>query len=294
MNLLETLATRPLVCDGAMGTQLIEAGLPTGACGVLWSVENADAVQDIHARYRDAGCDLLTTNTFQGSREALKMHNLSDRAGELNRRAAEIARAAAGDECAVLADCGPFGGFLEPLGDTTEEELMDIFVEQFSALHKGGADAALIETMSDTNEVAVAIKAAKQVTDWPAITTYASQKSGDGYTTMMGGSPEATIKASIDAGADIVGANCGTQLDLDDYLRLAEQLVAAAGDVPVILQPNAGSPQEIDGQLTYLATPEDMAQLAGKLLDAGVRVIGGCCGTRPEHLAAMSAVVKAG
>ncbi len=292
MDFRQTLSQRPLVGDGAMGTQLIEAGLPTGACGVLWSVENADAVQAIHRRYRDAGCDLITTNTFQGSREALKMHGLADRAAELNQSAAEVACRAAGEACSVLADCGPFGGFLEPLGDTTVEELTDIFAEQFGALRDGGADVALAETMSDPNEMAVAIRAAKQVDDWAVIATYAYQKAGEGFATMMGAQPEAATKAAMDAGADAVGANCGTQLDLDDYLRLAEALVAAAGDVPVILQPNAGSPRRVDGKQVYVATPEAMAELAGKLLGAGVRIVGGCCGTSPGHLAAMAKVVK--
>jgi 5-methyltetrahydrofolate--homocysteine methyltransferase len=292
MNLIEAIAKGPLICDGAMGTQLIGAGLPTGACGIQWGAEHPEVVQAIHRRYLDAGCDMVITNTFQGSREALKMHGLSDQAARLNRDSATIARAAAGSEAFVLGDCGPFGGFLEPLGDTTEAELTDIFVEQFTALRDGGADAALIETMSDTSEVAVAIRAAKQVADWPVISSYAFAKAGDGFATMMGGDPAGVVQASVDAGADVVGANCGTDLDLGDYVRLAEALVAAAGQTPVILQPNAGSPKTIDGKLVYVATAEAMADTAVKLRDAGVRIIGGCCGTTPEHLAAMATAVK--
>jgi len=289
-TLLTALKDTPILCDGGMGTQLMLAGLPTGACGVAWNVDNPDAVKDVHQRYRDAGCRCITTNTFQGSSETLAQHNEAERTEDLNRAAAANARQVAGDSAFVLADCGPFGGFLEPLGLTTEDELLAIFTQQFTALREGGADAALIETMSDSAEVAVAIRAAKAVADWPVIATYAFQKSGDIFTTMMGDDAASLVQKTIEGGdgADIVGANCGTELSLDDYRALARELVAAAGDTPVILQPNAGSPVMEDGELVYKATPEDMAELAADLVAIGVRIVGGCCGTSPEHLAEMS------
>jgi len=298
-NLLNQIKSKPILSDGGMGTQLMRAGLPAGACGVAWNVDNPDAVKGVHQRYRKSGCQCVTTNTFQGSREVLAQHGQAERTAELNLAAAQVARdaiaSADGNQADqpgwVLGDCGPFGGFLEPLGTTTPEELLDIFTEQFNALHRGGADVALIETMSDPGEVALAIKAAKAVADWPVIATYAFQKSGDRFTTMMGVGVEDLIKQTIDAGADVVGANCGTELSLDDYRELAQQLVAAAGDTPVILQPNAGSPVMENGDLVYKATPDDMAALARDLADIGVRIIGGCCGTTPEHLQAMAAVV---
>ena len=299
-DLVTALAKRPVLCDGGMGTQLITAGLPPGACGALWNIEQPDAILAIHRRYRDAGCELLTTNTFQASRRALEMHGLAERAAELNRAAAELTRRAAGDEALVLADVGPFGGFLEPFGETTPDELRDIFAEQLAALREGGADAVIVETMSDPNELRVAVEAAKQIGDWPVIGSYAFERQdGETFRTMMGVTVAEAVAAAIDAGADIVGANCGSSLDLSDYERLAAQLVAAArsgclGQMPqprtpaVILQPNAGSPRLVDGQTIYPSTPQDMAAIVPNLLEIGVRILGGCCGTTPDHLHAMS------
>lgn len=293
--LLDLIRQRPLVGDGGMGTQLIEAGLSTGECGVGWNLDNPEAIQRIHEAYRDAGCDLITTNTFQGSAHALMMHNLQDKVSQLNEAGARLARQAAGDQAYVLADLGPFGGFLEPLGDASREDVIAMFTDQLQALLHGGADAALIETMTDPGEVGCAIEAARNVSDWPVIATYAFDKSADGtsFNTMMGTTAADSVKQSIDSGAHVVGANCGTALDLDDYKRLAQQLIEAAGDTPVMIQPNAGSPIQVDGKTVHPATPQQMAPLAQALVDAGVRIVGGCCGTTPAHLAAMAQQIKA-
>lgn len=292
-NLLTELSTRPLLCDGAMGTQLIAAGLAPGDCGMLWCVEKPDAVEGVHRRYREAGCDLITANSFGGCVTNLERHGLVARADELNRAAAQAARRAAGDNGWVLADIGPFGGFLEPLGEMTADELLKLFVQQGAALKAGGADAALIETMTDPGEVVVAVKAMKQVGNWPVIATYAFDR-GDGknYRTMMGTTVEVAMKETIDAGVDVIGANCGTAMDLADYARLAEQMVRAAGKTPVIIQPNAGAPQNVGGKDIYPATPAEMGALVPVLLNAGVRIIGGCCGTSPDHLRAMGEVLR--
>jgi 5-methyltetrahydrofolate--homocysteine methyltransferase len=294
-KLLQEISRRPLCCDGAMGTQLFARGLASGACGMTWNVERPGDVGGIHLAYRNAGCDLITTNSFGGSRFALELHGLAGRGAELNRAAAQVARAAAGDAGWVLGDVGPFGDFLEPVGDTTEEDLRSAFQTQIAALLTGGADAILVETMSDPAEAVVGVEAAKAcAADMPVIVTYAFQKTAPGeFRTMMGTSAAEAVRRATSAGAEIVGANCGTGLSLDDYVKLAEQLVAAAGNAMVIVQPNAGSPRTENGRTVYDATPEEMAAAATRLLAAGVRIIGGCCGTTPEHLAAMSRAVRA-
>jgi 5-methyltetrahydrofolate--homocysteine methyltransferase len=278
-----------------MGTQLLARGLASGECGMLWNINRPVDVGGIHLAYRDAGCDLITTNSFGGSRFALERHGLAGRVAELNRAAAQVARAAAGDTGWVLGDIGPFGDFLEPVGETSVEDLRAAFQAQIAALLEGGADAILVETMSDPAEAVVGIEAAKAcAADVPVIATYAFQKSPPGeFRTMMGTSAAEAVRRATGAGAEIVGANCGTGLRLDDYVKLAEQLVAAAGNGTVIVQPNAGSPRTENGRTVYDATPEQMAGTATRLLAVGVRIIGGCCGTTPDHLAAMSRAVRA-
>lgn len=294
--LLQELARRPLCCDGAMGTQLLARGLPGGECGMAWNVARPDDVAAIHRAYRAAGCDLITTNSFGGSRLTLERHGLADRMAELNRAAAAVACSAAGSQAWVLGDVGPFGDFLEPLGDTKADDLRAVFRDQIAALRDGGADAILIETMSDPAEAVVAVEAAKGVAaEAPVLVTYAFQKTAPGqFRTMMGTEAAEALRRALAAGADVVGANCGTRLGLEDYVELARQMVAAAGRAPVIIQPNAGSPRVENGQTVYDATPEQMAAAALALLDAGARIIGGCCGTTPAHLAAMSRHVASG
>jgi 5-methyltetrahydrofolate--homocysteine methyltransferase len=292
--LLDELSRRPLVCDGAMGTQLLARGLGSGECGMLWNLNRPGDVGGVHLAYRNAGCDLITTNSFGGSRFALALHGLAGRVAELNRAAAQVARAAAGDRGWVLADVGPFGDFLEPVGDVGADELRPAFRDQIAALLAGGADAVLVETMSDPAEAIVGVEAARACDPKiPVIVTYAFQKTAPGeFRTMMGTTADEAMQRAIAAGADIVGANCGTGLSLEDYVDLARQLVAAAGKTPVIVQPNAGSPRTENGKTLYKATPEEMAACAQRLLAAGVRIIGGCCGTTPALLTAMSRAVR--
>jgi len=292
-NLLEELKKRPLLCDGAMGTQLFIRGLAAGACGELLNVERPEVVQEVHRAYRQAGCDLITTNTFGGSSAALKKHGLADQTAALNRSGADAAIRQASPDAWVLGDIGPFGEFLEPLGDMKAAELLEIFGEQAAALYGAGVDAIIIETMSDPTELEVAVKAAKRASGKPVIATYAFADGGGGsFRTMMGTPVKDAIARAIAAGADVVGANCGSSLSLSDYVNLAEQIVAAAGKTPVIVQPNAGSPMLLDGKLVYRAKPEDMGAAVPSLLKTGVRIIGGCCGTTPSHLRAMGEAMR--
>lgn len=294
LSLLEALSHRVLVCDGAMGTQLLARGLTSGECGMLWNLDRPGDVGGVHLAYRNAGCDLITTNSFGGSRFALEKHGLTDRVAELNRAAAKVARAAAGENSWVLGDVGPFGDFLEPVGDVAVVDLCAAFRDQISALIESGADAILVETMSDPAEAIVGIEAAKACDkNIPVIVTYAFQKTAPGeFRTLMGTTTAEAMQSAIEAGADIVGANCGTGLSLEDYVELAKQLVAAAGKTPVIVQPNGGSPRMENGKTIYDATPQQMAATAKQLLATGVRIIGGCCGTTPQHLAAMSQAIR--
>ena len=293
--LLQELSQRPLCCDGAMGTQLLARGMASGDCGMLWNVDRPGDVGGIHLAYRKAGCDLITTNSFGGSRLALNRHGLGARVTELNRASAQAARAAAGDNGWVLGDVGPFGDFLEPFGDTTAKELREAFGIQIAALLEGGADAILVETMSDPAEAVVGVEAAKACNaNVPVLVTYAFQKTAPGeFCTMMGTNAAEAVRRAVEAGAEIVGANCGTALSLSDYVELAGQLVAAAGSARVIVQPNAGSPRTEQGHAVYDATPEEMAATAARLIAAGVRIVGGCCGTTPGHLAAMNRAISA-
>ncbi len=287
-DLLSACRSSVLVCDGAMGTQLMLRGLTPGECGMRWNEERAGDVESVHSAYRKAGCRLITTNTFGGTRSMLDRHGLGGQVGSWNRKAAALARAAAGPEGWVLGDVGPFGDFLEPMGDTTEDQLLGIFSEQIAALVEGGADAILVETMSDPGEAAIGVRAAKSVSGLPVVVTFAFQKSADGFRTMMGTSARDAVAAALEAGADIAGANCGTDLSLDDYVALAAELKSAAGTAPVILQPNAGAPKTTPEGVTYDATPDEMAAAALRLQGAGVSIIGGCCGTTPGHLEAMA------
>jgi len=294
-DLLTAIATHPLSCDGAMGTQLLARGMASGACGMLWNVNQSANVRAVHDDYRTAGCDLITTNSFGGSKFALERHGLAGRGAELNRAAAQLARQAAGEDGWVLGDVGPFGDFLEPVGDITADELREAFRAQIEALLAGGADAILVETMSDPAEAVVGVEAAR-VCDAkaPVIVTYAFQKTGSGeFRTIMGTNVDEALQNALGAGANIVGANCGTALGLDDYAVLARQMIASAKGAPVIIQPNAGAPRVEGGKTIYDATPEQMAAATTEFLAAGVRIVGGCCGTTPAHLSAMARPVKA-
>ena len=261
---------------------------------MLWNVDRAADVREIHDAYRSAGSDLITTNSFGGSSFMLNRHGLADRAEELNRAAAEIARSAAGQAGWVLGDVGPFGDFLEPIGETKPHQLRDMFQRQIGALLAGGADAILLETMSDPAEAVIGIDVAKASdAGVPVIVTYAFQKTASGsFRTMMGTSVDEAMHRAIDSGAQIIGANCGARLNLNDYVELAKQIIAVAAGAYVMIQPNAGPPHTEGERTVYNATPEQMAATTLQLLSSGVRIVGGCCGTTSEHLLAISRALK--
>ena len=294
MKLREALTSRTLVCDGGMGTQLVARGLRAGDVPELWNVDRPQDVSDIHRAYADAGCDLVTTNSFGASSIALARHTLESRMRELNLAAARLARNAVPASVYVLGDIGPCTQMIEPYGDTTEDAALESFHLQAKALLEGGVDGFVIETMSDVNEMMLAIRGVRQAsTELPIFATYAFNLAPDGsFRTMMGTTAMDAVCSAISAGADAVGANCGTALSLSDYADLGCDLITASGKTPVIVQPNAGSPHMVDGKHTYDASPMAMAGLANELKDEGVRIIGGCCGTTPAHLAAIARIIK--
>ncbi len=284
----ETLQRRPVLGDGATGTQLQLLGLAPGQGGELWNVDHPDRVRQVHRAYAQAGAELLTTNTFGGTSYVLAGHGAAHRVRELSVAGARLARECAGERAWVLGDIGPFGGMLEPLGDAPEDEVRMAFREQAAALLEGGADLILIETMSDPAEAVLAVQAAKAAGAEVVIATFTFQQSSAGYRTMMGTAVGPALKAVVQAGADVVGANCGTELSLDDYVKLTAELVAAASGRPVIVQPNAGSPRLVDGAIRYDESAAHFAAATPRLLAAGARLVGGCCGSTPAHIAAMA------
>jgi 5-methyltetrahydrofolate--homocysteine methyltransferase len=276
-----------LVCDGGTGTELQSLGLTPGACGEAWNVEEPDRVRRVHQAYLAAGADLLTTNTFGGTPLALATRGLADRAAEVNRAGAGLAREVAGERAFVLGDVGPFGGLLEPYGDVAAAAAEESFRLQAAALLEGGADALLVETMSDPAEAALAVRGARNAGARLVLATFAFQRSPDGFRTMMGAGVADAVGAALAAGAEVVGANCGTELSLEDYQRLTAELAAVAGATPLLVQPNAGSPVLEGGRVVYHTGPEAFAAAAPRLVAAGARVVGGCCGTGPAHIAAV-------
>lgn len=285
-RLAQLLEDRDVVMfDGGMGTLLQDSGLEDGAAGELWNVERPEQVRDIHERYAAAGATFLTTNTFGGTRPRLDLQGAGDRVEELNVAAARIARSVADAHGVYVAgDLGPTGELLEPMGTMTIEQARDVFAEQLRALVRGGIDVVLIETMSDLNEVEAAITAARQeAPDLPVIATLSFDTN---LHSMMGVSPRQAVERLAALGVDAVGANCGR--GPEEMEAIADELVAARPEgLLLIAQSNAGLPQLVGDHFEYDAPPQQLADHAIHLHDAGIDLIGACCGSTPEHLRAM-------
>jgi len=295
-SLKERIKQGPLILDGAMGTELIARNIQVGACNEYLNIDSADIISDIHKGYLLAGCDAVITNTFGANKYTLTRHGLAGDAARINKAGAQIARLAAGKEKYVLGDIGPSGDFLEPLGALNPDELRDAFVAQAEALLAGGVDGFIIETMTALDETVIAIEAAKSIAgDLPVLVSMSFDKAGDSFKTMMGVGVETAVSKIIPLNVDAIGFNCGS-LSLDQYVALSEEFVAAvralSEDVAISAEPNAGKPELVESKAVYKVSPEEFASAAEKIHSAGVRIIGGCCGTSPTHIEAMAKKIR--
>jgi 5-methyltetrahydrofolate--homocysteine methyltransferase len=291
-NLLERLrGGEVLVGDGAWGTQLMARGLPAGMPPEWFALERPEVIEEVAHLYVEAGADLVTTDTFGGSSYRLRLHGLEGEREALNRRAVEAVRRAVAGRALVSASVGPTGRILEPYGDTAPDDVEAAFAEQVATLAAAGADLVCVETMSDLEEAARAVKAAKAVAPHlPVLATMTFERTPRGLFTVMGVSPDKAAVGLAAAGADVVGSNCGT--GIADMVEVAEAM-ARASALPIAIQPNAGLPVTRDGALCYDETPEAMAARVPELLEAGARIVGGCCGTTPAHTRAVRRAVDA-
>lgn len=291
--LQEAARERPLLGDGAMGTQLMLAGLEQGSCGEAWNLTHPERVLAIQRRYAEAGAECIITNTFGGSRIMLNRHSQADRVAEINKAGVAITRQAFGGRNGyVLGDIGPFGGLLEPYGDFTEAQVRSAFEEQAAALVEAGADAIIIETQTSLEELLIGIESARRAGAKCIIGSMAYDVTLDGSTfrTMMGVEPERAAEFMEQHGAHIVALNCGTGMDME-RARVAVERYKSATRLPVMVQPNAGKPRLENMKVVYDETPEQMVKGLMPLLNAGVNVVGSCCGSTPEHTRAFRKVM---
>ncbi|MGH7995774.1 MAG: homocysteine S-methyltransferase family protein [Opitutaceae bacterium] len=294
-DLHEVVRSGPLVGDGAMGTQLMLAGLEQGGCGEAWNLTHPERVLAIQRRYVEAGADCLITNTFGGSQVMLRRHGVEGRLGEINRAGARIAREAFGGRVGyVLGDVGPLGALLEPYGDLSEAGAQAALEEQAAALVAGGVDAVIIETQTSLEELGLAIRAARAAGARSIIASLAYDLSMDGtfYKTMMGVAPEDAARFIEDQGAHFAALNCGTGMDMAGAARVAGIYRKNCG-LPVMVQPNAGLPVLENLKAVYKQSPEEMAAGVPEVLAAGVSIVGSCCGSAPEHTRAIRRAVDA-
>jgi 5-methyltetrahydrofolate--homocysteine methyltransferase len=293
-SLLDALNERRLVCDGAMGTQLMLAGLANGDCGEAWNLTHPERVLKIQRNYVEAGADCLITNTFGGSRLMLKRHGHVDDLRAINQAGARLAREAfGGRDGFVLGDLGPLGAILEPYGDLSQDEARAAYEEQARALVEAGVDAIIIETQTALEEIGVAIDAAKAAGAPCVIASLAYDLSQDKsfYVTMMGVTPEQAAEFAEERGANIIALNCGTGMDMHGAAMVSRQYRASC-QLPVMVQPNAGLPVLENMKAVYKQLPADMAAGVPEVIAAGANIIGSCCGSTPEHTRAIRGVVE--
>ncbi len=286
----------PILADGAMGTMLFLAGLQFGDPPEVWNLTQPEQVRRIHRGYLEAGSQILLTNTFGGNRVRLGLHQLEGRVAELNQTAAillrsevEAAAGSSGRQAFVAGDIGPSGAIMAPVGTLDYDEAVDVFAEQAAALVAGGVDLIWIETMSDLTEIKAAVEGVRRVAPGiPVITTMTFDTRGR---TMMGVTPEQAVEALVAWGADAIGGNCGN--GPDEILPVINKMRAVAPDAILVAKSNAGMPELVDMRAVYRASPESLAAAAVEMHTAGALIVGACCGSTPDHLAAMNTALTA-
>jgi len=279
---------RPVLFDGAMGTELYKRGVFINRCFEEANLTAPELVLSVHRDYRDAGAEVLTTNSWGAGRYKLARHNLQDRVQEINKQAASLARQVAQDSLYVAGSVGPLGPRLEPVGALSEHDALDAFREQMEALIGGGVDFILLETFGDAAEAAQAVRAARSIaTSVPVFASMTIDMSGN---PLFGLTLEEAMDRLIEAGADVIGLNCS--VGPQPMLRAAKRMHSHRSDIPLLIEPNAGMPRQIEGRMMYMSTPEYFATYTKYYLQEGVRFVGGCCGTTPDHIRSMARTVR--
>ena len=291
-GILDQIASQePLISDGATGTWLQSHGLEPGGCPEEMNATQPRLIRKMAAEYFESGSDLVLTASFGGNRFMLKKYGHENRVREFNLLSAEHAKSQAPQLGFVVGSVGPTGEFIEPLGNVSELEMQDAFAEQITALSEGGADAILVETMYSIEESKLAIKAAKENTELTVMATMTFDKGPRGFFTMMGTTPPQAAEDLVKSGADVVGANCGN--GIETMIEIAKEMRGAT-TAPILIHSNAGIPDIRQGQIVYPETPEFMAPYFKYMSDLGIDIVGGCCGTTPGHVRAMSEAIKPG
>jgi methionine synthase I (cobalamin-dependent) len=284
----ERLSRGPVLLDGGIGTELMKRGLAAGTIPETWLESEPEKVRDMHRCYAAAGAEALYTNSFGANAIKLSHPGLSAKASAFNRLAAALAREAKGTATWIVGSMGPTGGMLEPYGDLEEEPVKAAFTEQARALKEGGADLLVIETFTDLKEALLALAGALEAGDIPVMASMSFEGSAQGHRTMMGVTPEKAVEELSRAGADAVGTNCGK--GVSDVIEVVKRMRKAAPSVVLAAKPNAGIPEIRAGKTVYPLDGPAFAAQAAPLLDLGVSLLGGCCGTGPDHIRALSAL----
>ena len=284
MTILKKIKSGGLLFDGAMGSMLMAGGMPPGTASEMMNIQKPDIVLEIHKAYLEAGSDVITTNTFGGSPIKMKAAGIEHLTEKANQMAARIARQAVSTRQFVAGDIGPMGDMLQPLGLITEEEATKNFARQAKFLAENGVDLFIVETMFDINESLAAIRGIRSVSDLPIFATMTFEKGQNGFATIMGNQVAESMQILSNAGVSAVGANCSIGSDM--MIDLAAEIRKSV-DIPVIIQPNAGLPETINGHLVYPETPEIYAENLRQIKSLEIEIVGGCCGTTPVYIRAI-------